>query len=315
MRIAGERLAEFRERRQLTQASVAGVVGIHRVHLSRIENGAVQECSLKTICALAEALRVPITAILELDAEDVYAINREEVYHSSNLRMIAGFHDLLDTARSAVTVSKRVDSYLQSDAMVRVMNPESFVSAEAAHPFLKYVEDQRETYSSMRFLHVQISPTHLLPVMARHSPEWLIGLCDSLADTRRPTIFAFVNGYWRLRHAINQILPPMLRAWSKLLFVDDVALKFHLDGPSLHAVSYDRPLIGRLRRICLDHVEAKVVHEFPSSDRPGIAAQRSSRRDVLRLVRRLSGKDPDFVAPDDPEFSLYQEYWSPQKPR
>ena len=60
----GKRLKQFRLARQLSQAVLAQRAGLSREYVLRLEAGD-QDPSLSTITALAKALGVPVTALLE----------------------------------------------------------------------------------------------------------------------------------------------------------------------------------------------------------------------------------------------------------
>ena len=60
----GKRLKRLRVAKALTQAALAARAGLTREYISKLEAGK-QDPSLTTISALAKALGVPVTALLE----------------------------------------------------------------------------------------------------------------------------------------------------------------------------------------------------------------------------------------------------------
>jgi transcriptional regulator with XRE-family HTH domain len=60
----GKRLKQIREAKQLSQAALAQRARLSREYVLRLEAGQ-QDPSLSTLTALAKALGVPVTALLE----------------------------------------------------------------------------------------------------------------------------------------------------------------------------------------------------------------------------------------------------------
>jgi transcriptional regulator with XRE-family HTH domain len=60
----GTRIRRLRKARNLSQAALAKRARLTRVYITRLESGR-QDPSLSTINALAKALGVPVTALLE----------------------------------------------------------------------------------------------------------------------------------------------------------------------------------------------------------------------------------------------------------
>jgi transcriptional regulator with XRE-family HTH domain len=60
----GKRLREIRSAKHLSQAAIAKRAGLSREYVLRLEAGQ-QDPSLSTLTALAKALGVPVTALLE----------------------------------------------------------------------------------------------------------------------------------------------------------------------------------------------------------------------------------------------------------
>ena len=60
----GKRLKQLRRAKELSQAALAQRAGLTREYVNRLEAGQ-QDPSLTTISALAKALGVPVTALLE----------------------------------------------------------------------------------------------------------------------------------------------------------------------------------------------------------------------------------------------------------
>jgi transcriptional regulator with XRE-family HTH domain len=60
----GKRLKRLREAKAMSQAAVAKRAGLTREYVNKLEAGK-QDPSLTTISALAKALGVPVTALLE----------------------------------------------------------------------------------------------------------------------------------------------------------------------------------------------------------------------------------------------------------
>ena len=60
----GKRLKQLRVAKQLSQAALAQRAGLAREYVLRLEAGQ-QDPSLSTLTALAKALGVPVTALLE----------------------------------------------------------------------------------------------------------------------------------------------------------------------------------------------------------------------------------------------------------
>ena len=70
----GERVHLYRKRRQLTQAELAGVVGLDKMTISRLENNGIQEIRSGALARMAIALDVSADCLLGLvprDAADV----------------------------------------------------------------------------------------------------------------------------------------------------------------------------------------------------------------------------------------------------
>ena len=64
----GQRVRELRAEREVTQEDLAERVGIFRTYMSRIETG-VANPTLTLIQALADALKVPVTALFDAPAK------------------------------------------------------------------------------------------------------------------------------------------------------------------------------------------------------------------------------------------------------
>ena len=60
----GKRLKQLRTEKKMSQAALAKRAGLAREYVNRLEAGQ-QDPSLTTISALAKALGVPVTALLE----------------------------------------------------------------------------------------------------------------------------------------------------------------------------------------------------------------------------------------------------------
>lgn len=61
-------LRRLRDERELTQEQAAEKIGMHPIHLGRIEGGR-ENVTLATLIAISEAYRVPIRALFEGDGE------------------------------------------------------------------------------------------------------------------------------------------------------------------------------------------------------------------------------------------------------
>ena len=61
--LVGEIIAEFRQKRSLSQEVVSGLAGIGRTHLSAIERGE-RKPTLETFFRIASALDVPASVIM-----------------------------------------------------------------------------------------------------------------------------------------------------------------------------------------------------------------------------------------------------------
>jgi transcriptional regulator with XRE-family HTH domain len=57
------RVKRLRQKKNLTQATLAERVGVHRIYIAQIEAG-TKTPSLPTLAKLAKALGVPVTALL-----------------------------------------------------------------------------------------------------------------------------------------------------------------------------------------------------------------------------------------------------------
>jgi transcriptional regulator with XRE-family HTH domain len=64
----GERIARLRKLRDWTQADLAGRIGIHPAHVSRIENNRMRP-KAPTLARLAEALDISLNDLLDQDEE------------------------------------------------------------------------------------------------------------------------------------------------------------------------------------------------------------------------------------------------------
>lgn len=60
----GLNIAYYRREQNITQEALAEMVGISRLHLSRIENASVS-ASLSIIFAIADALSIPVKSLFE----------------------------------------------------------------------------------------------------------------------------------------------------------------------------------------------------------------------------------------------------------
>lgn len=60
----GLNISYYRREQNITQEALAEIVGISRLHLSRIENASVS-ASLSIIFAIADALQIPVKSLFE----------------------------------------------------------------------------------------------------------------------------------------------------------------------------------------------------------------------------------------------------------
>ncbi|WP_396642393.1 helix-turn-helix domain-containing protein [Microbacterium sp.] len=73
-RVIGQRLREYRTAASMTAADLAGLTGLSRAMISRIES-ATTSCSLTTLQKLADGLNIPVTALfrgVDTDREAIY---------------------------------------------------------------------------------------------------------------------------------------------------------------------------------------------------------------------------------------------------
>ena len=61
--LVGERIVKLRKQKGVTRDRLAGMTGLHRSHLYRLEKG-IQSMSLDTLKAIADALQVQVSKLL-----------------------------------------------------------------------------------------------------------------------------------------------------------------------------------------------------------------------------------------------------------
>ena len=71
--LVGEAIAEFRQKRSLSQEVVSGLAGIGRTHLSAIERGE-RKPTLETFVRIASALDVPASIIMARIEENLQTL-------------------------------------------------------------------------------------------------------------------------------------------------------------------------------------------------------------------------------------------------
>lgn len=87
MKTFGSRLRTLREKRELSQQELAGLVGIHLSQLSRLERG-VSQPSAETVLAIAHALRATTDALLRGDTSGEQPLQIENVRLYERLRTL-----------------------------------------------------------------------------------------------------------------------------------------------------------------------------------------------------------------------------------
>lgn len=60
----GKKIREIRLARRMTQAELEKRCGLKREYLSRLETGGLPNATIRTLCKIADGLRVPVTSLL-----------------------------------------------------------------------------------------------------------------------------------------------------------------------------------------------------------------------------------------------------------
>ena len=99
----GQRIHDYRVRQKMSQESLAFAAGLHPAYLGSVERG--EKCpSIETIYKISKGLKIPISALLDLDSET--APTQTEAIQRIALAMI----DLSD--EEAVRVAEVVEKML-----------------------------------------------------------------------------------------------------------------------------------------------------------------------------------------------------------
>lgn len=101
--VVGQRIHDYRVRQKTSQESLAFAAGLHPAYLGSVERG--EKCpSVETICKIAAGLKIPVSELLNLDADT--APTRYEALQRIALAMT----DLTD--EEAVRVAEIVEKML-----------------------------------------------------------------------------------------------------------------------------------------------------------------------------------------------------------
>ena len=205
-------LAELRIYKGFTQRAFANEAGISRSQLNRIEAGDVVP-TLPSIIKITEHLGVAISALVNtnLNSPGVH------FFHSGEMERWDEIHQFIRNSKRITTITRKIDSFLQSDSMLRVLNPWCFETENATEKFTSYVEMQREAFLGSNFIQWMVFPVDLFSVLRIEHANWLNAFLDRLGALGRPTYLAPVENYAELVDRVKKQLPMSLRGWDKVL--------------------------------------------------------------------------------------------------
>ena len=116
-----EKIKKFRKEKGLSQEALSEKLGVHKAHLSRLENGKYQP-SLEVIKKLAKAFEISIDDLLS-DEEEISEVRINNKSLAEKLRLI----DSLDEEDKQAII-KVIDSMLTKKKMVDLLTKEKTAS-------------------------------------------------------------------------------------------------------------------------------------------------------------------------------------------
>lgn len=166
---------------------------------------------------------------------------RAGVFHKSQTNVLGEFHQRFKNAKSVITITKAIDSYLIEDEeealkwfntdVLDVKNWE-----EHKKLYLPYVKEQRAARKKSNMVHRIITPLNLWSRAAQEKSEWLAAARHSISEYESYTAVQIARNWSDLSNAIRELVATFSPTWEKLCFVDHEYLLVHLNDQHYYVV-------------------------------------------------------------------------------
>jgi len=232
----------------MREKEFAAALGISARHLWRLKEG-INRPSRQVLERAVQALRIPLSDLTAGDDPQWAA------FPKSRSDLLTTFHEQFRNAKSVLTVTTAIDSYLQEEEMLEWSNRNWLDVADwDAHKvgFYPYARQQTAARNHSNFLHRIVCPWLLFLTAQAESIDWLDRIRFGIGDYEEMTVVTPVPDWPLVRDRIDAHLPAGSTGWTKICVIDSIRVlihvqeKFYLSSSNEHVV---RQLKGMIEQV------------------------------------------------------------------
>ncbi|MFN0019472.1 MAG: helix-turn-helix domain-containing protein [Pirellulaceae bacterium] len=273
-----ERLDILRDASGFTVKQLAIATGLNYRHLAEVLNGN-RPLTLRMFQRISEVLGA------SPDAYETVVAPAWFRFHKIHAKRLAQFHEQFANAKSVLTLTLSMDSYLQTDEMLQWSN-EKWLEIENWNEhrklFLPYAQAQRAARSRSNSVHRLVCPLALFTAAREEEIAWLSQIRGGLGEYEAVTCVTIIRSWGYFRQLINRYLPADANTWQKICIVDNVTILIHLDD-NYYLMTVDGGLVRSVREWC-EKVILLTRQDFPHPKDP--RDSKPSAGDILQMAHR-----------------------------
>ena len=263
-----ETIANLCRKRGLLINEVLAASGHNPGHVRRVLSTNPDNLDYGTVLAICDKLGIPVA---DIDPR-VVGPRREKArwvrFGLKDLDLIGRYHHEVEHSRHCVTITRGIESYLQSPDMTEwtsrfwLGNPGWNQRIDLTKAYRVQIVGARER---SKFMHRIVAPGNLFIAAAQIEPGWVEDAKKTLEGYEGTSLLGLVWNWERFCSAIECIVPRWVRRWEKVSIVDGVVALVR-GSVERYALTYDPTTVSQLLD-CVERVASEEVPTFVKSDR------------------------------------------------
>jgi hypothetical protein len=275
-----DRLEKLRIRRGLSKSELSKLAGFNRGHFRRI--GRTTNLTLDAAIKLARGLGVDLDYFIPQTGP------RWTTLHSTQSVEVNNLLQDQSSARSILTCTQGMESYMQADEMVE-WTSRSFLETNgwelADHK--EYIKVQRRLREKTSYVHRILCRREVLASATKAEAAFVGDLIHRIKQNKSHTLIGFVdNGNWiSIESLVKAICPLAKTGWDKLTIADDYLAVVRTNRFFYH-YTYHGPTVVMLR----DNLDRKATIYVPYAFPMTHEIYHRNREDSVTYAIRLAEK-------------------------
>lgn len=271
-----ETITDLSKKRGLPLSEVLASGGGHPGHVRRVLSQHPDNLDYGTVLAICDKLGIPVA---DVDPR-VLGPRRENArwvrFRLKDFDLISRYHYELERSRHCVTITRGIESYLQTPEMTEwtsrfwLGNPGWNQRIDMTKAYRVQIVGARER---SKFIHRIVAPGSLFVTAAQIEPGWVENVKETLETYEQTSLLGLVWDWERFCSRIESIVPRWVRRWEKVSIVDGIVALVR-GSVERYALTYDPATVSELLT-CTEQAACDEVPSFALSSR--IKARRNKR--------------------------------------